>query len=68
MHRSESHEPLFHIVRRDHVTLKHSVAVRAAAVILALLVCAVVFFLLTGKSPLQFYSAMIHRTQTVLDR
>lgn len=59
MHKSESHEPLFHIVRRDHVTLKHSVAVRAAAVILALLVCALVFFLLTGKSPLQFYSAMI---------
>ena len=59
MHKNEAHEPLFHIVRRDHVSAKHAVAVRAAAIILALLVCALIFFLLTGTSPLQFYAAMV---------
>lgn len=56
---SSVHEPLFHIVKREHVPLKRSIAIRAAAILLALIVCAAVFYLLTGQSPVKFYKAMV---------
>lgn len=59
MHKKETREPLFHIVRREKISMGRAVAIRATAIVSALLVCALIFFLLTGKSPLRFYGAML---------
>ena len=52
-------EPLFHIVKRDSVVWYQAWAVRLGAVIIALLLCAVVTVLLTGKNPIKIYETMI---------
>lgn len=51
-------EPLFHVVKRDGVTLSRSLLVRLIAIVLALIVCAVVIVLLTGMNPLSVYAAL----------
>ena len=51
-------EPLFHVVKRDDISLKRSILVRLCAIILALIVCAVVIVLLTGMNPLSVYGAL----------
>ena len=51
-------EPLFHVVKRDDMTLPKSLAVRAIAIVLALIVCAVIIVLLTGMNPLHVYAAL----------
>ena len=50
----------FHIVKRDNVSLKFGILVRALAIIFALLLSAVVIMLLTDKDPLKIYGAMIN--------
>lgn len=52
-------EPRFQIAKRDDMPWYKSWAVRAIAIILALLVCAFVIVLLTGQNPIQVYSAML---------
>lgn len=47
------------IVKREPMAWYLGLAVRAAAVVLALLVSAVVIMALTGKNPLQVYSSMV---------
>ena len=51
-------EPLVHIVKRDEGSFARGLLVRAAAIVLALLVCAVVIVLLTGMNPLGVYAAL----------
>ena len=51
-------EPLFHIVKRDTIVWYKAWAVRLVAVLIALIVCAVIITLLSGKNPLQVYKAM----------
>lgn len=51
-------EPLVHIVKRDESSFARALLVRAAAIVLALLVCAVVIVLLTGMNPLNVYVAL----------
>ena len=51
-------EPLFHVVKRDDISVARSIAVRLAAIVLALIVCAVVIVLLTGMNPLSVYGAL----------
>ena len=45
-------EPLFHIVKRDALPWYQSVGIRAIAIVLALIVCAVVTMILTGTNPI----------------
>ena len=52
---SKQKEPLIHIVKRGSIHWYHGVAIRAAAVILSLLVCALLITLLTGKDPIDVY-------------
>lgn len=47
------------IVKREPMTWYLNLAVRAVAVVLALIVSAVVIMMLTGKNPIQVYSSMI---------
>ncbi len=51
-------EPLFHVVKRDNVGFGRGLLVRVAAIVLALLVCAVIIVLLTGMNPLSVYAAL----------
>lgn len=55
----KQHEPLLHIVKRDALPWYHSLAIRAIAVVLALVVCAVVTMLLTGENPIKVYATMV---------
>ena len=51
-------EPLIRIAKRSSVSLGRAIAVRAAAIVMALLVCAVLIFFVTGLNPLDVYKAM----------
>ncbi len=52
------HEPLIQISKRGSMPFGKSFAVRAAAVILALILCAIVVVFLTGYNPIQVFGAM----------
>ena len=49
----------FHIVKRDAVSWKYSMLVRAVAILASLLVSAVVITVLTKKNPIEVYGSMI---------
>ena len=52
-------EPLIHITKRDALSWKKAVLVRAIAIVAALLFSAIVIMLLSGKNPLKIYFSMI---------
>ena len=52
-------EPLFVISKRDSCGFLKACLIRLAAIVLALGVCAVVIFALTGLNPLEVYSGII---------
>lgn len=51
-------EPLFHIVKRDNLPSSKAWGIRAIAIVLALVVCAVVTTCLTGDNPVQVYATI----------
>lgn len=53
------HEPFFHIVKRSSMVWWKSWLIRIGSVAAALLVCALITVLLTGKNPLSVYATMI---------
>ena len=69
MSANKNHTPLFHIVKRDQSPWYYNLGVRAIAVVSALILCAVVIFLLTIEkqsdgtlkliNPLDVYGSMI---------
>ena len=52
-------EPLFHIVKLDARPWYQSVRIRAIAIVVALIVCAVVTMILTGTNPIQVFQSII---------
>lgn len=52
-------EPLFHIVKRDDMTRKRAWMVRAIAIVVALIVCALITTILTGDNPIKVYGTII---------
>ena len=56
----QNNAPLFHIVKRGALPWYLAWGIRAAAIVLALLFCALVTSLTTGENPLQVYSTMIY--------
>ena len=50
--------PLIHLTRRSFLSWQKVWAIRAAAILLALLVCALVTMVLTGLNPLEIYKSM----------
>ena len=56
----QNNAPLFHIVKRGALPWYQAWGIRAAAIVLALLFCALVTSLTTGENPLQVYSTMIY--------
>ncbi len=57
---AESHEPLFHVVKRDGTPFYQSLLVRVAAVSIALLICSLLAFFLIKRhpNPLQFLKTL----------
>ncbi len=55
----KTHEPLFHVAKRDTLSGKTTWLIRIGSVVLALIVCAVVTMVLTGENPISVYSTMI---------
>ena len=56
----QNNAPLFHIVKRGALPWYQAWGIRAAAIVLALLFCALVTSLTTGENPLQVYSTIIY--------
>lgn len=56
---NKAHAPLVHISKRKALPWYRAVAIRAAAILLALIVCAGITTLLTGKDPIQVYASML---------
>ena len=52
-------ESLFHISKRDSISMGKAVGIRLIAVLLGLIVCAVVIVLLTGLNPIEVYESLI---------
>ncbi len=55
---NKTHVPFMHISKRAALPWYKAWAIRAAAIILALIVCAVVTMVFTGEDPIQIYAAM----------
>ena len=55
-------EPFVRIVKRDGTTMKNKIFVRAAAILLALVVDAVFIYFVTGLNPLAVYGVMFNGT------
>lgn len=52
-------EPLFHIVKRDALSFKQAFAIRAIAIIAALILCGIITMITTGISPIEVYKSII---------
>ena len=55
---NKPHSPLFHVARRGVLPWYRAWAVRAAAVLLALVLCGVITSLVTGEDPIAVYVSM----------
>lgn len=55
---SKHKEPLLHITKRDTPIWYKSIAIRAVAIVAALMVCSAVIVLLTGLNPISVYTKM----------
>lgn len=55
----KTHEPLFHIAKRDSIPTLKAWLIRAAAIVVALIVCGLLTMLLTGENPINVYASMI---------
>ena len=53
-------QPRFHISRRSDISRGKSLFIRAAAIVLSLLLCAVIIMITTGENPLNIFSTMIN--------
>ena len=53
-----THEPLFHVTKRDVFPWKKSVMIRVIAFAAALLFCALVSLLVIGANPVDFFPAI----------
>ena len=59
---TKTKEPLIRIIKRDRSSFGYKVWVRAAAIILALVVDAIFIYSVTGLNPLSVYGVMLNGT------
>ena len=57
----KTRSPLFHITKRDALPWYKSWGIRAAAILLALIVCSIITTTMTGENPLQVYATIFIR-------
>lgn len=53
-------EPLFHMTKRDSISIKKAWMIRAAALILALIICAAFIVLITRLNPIEVYGGIVN--------
>ena len=58
MAKTNTSEPLFHIVKRDNISNSKKWIIRIVAIVLALILCAVITTLVTGENPIAVYQAI----------
>lgn len=51
-------EPLFHVVKRDSISIREEWAIRIAAILLSLILCAAIIAMFTGDNPVEIYRAI----------
>ncbi|MBQ9086500.1 MAG: ABC transporter permease [Clostridia bacterium] len=51
-------EPIFHVVKKDGVVLWRAWLIRAAAIVLALLVCALLILVMTDQTPVEVFESI----------
>ena len=51
-------EPFFHVVKRDALPWYQSIGIRIAAIVLALILCAIITTITTGINPIQVYQSI----------
>lgn len=56
--KAAKHEKLFHIVKRDALPWQKLWGIRAIAILLALIVCAIITMIFTGDNPFQIYATI----------
>lgn len=56
--KEKKHEPLFHITKREQVTVSKAICIRAIAILAALVFSGIVTVLLTGDNPISVYVTM----------
>ena len=56
--KKEAHVPLFHITKREGVTLWQAIGIRAVAILAALVLCAIITVVFTGDNPFLVYSTI----------
>ena len=56
----KTRSPLFHITKRDTLPWYKSWGIRAAAILLALIVCSIITTTMTGENPLQVYATIFN--------
>ena len=54
----KQHKPWIYITKRDNISVKKAILIRAIAIAAALLFCAIVMIVLTGKNPIFVYATM----------
>lgn len=59
MAKQEHKQPLVHIVKRGAIPTKKAVAIRAAAIAIALVLCGIIAMVLAKTNPLKIYGAML---------
>ena len=66
--KKEKGEPLFHMVKRGQLPLWGAIGIRAAAIILALIVGGIVSVFVTGKNPIDIYVSIYEGAFGNVDR
>ena len=56
---AKQREPFVRIVKRDAIPFWKSIAIRIAAILLSLVVCAVFIYMITNSNPVQVYRSMV---------
>ena len=54
----KQHKQWIHITKRENITMQQAILIRAIAVVAALIFCAIVMVVLTGKNPFYVYATM----------
>ncbi len=55
---SDKREPLIHITKRSAPSWQRSMITRLAAIVLALIVCAIISVIMTGENPINIYASI----------
>ncbi len=61
-HEKQTHEPLFHVVKRHSIPFHKSMIIRIAAVVAALIVCSVLSIILIGAGPFDYVETLFKGT------